>query len=56
MKALEKDKLFGNLKKCTFFSNEVTFLGYVMTSNGILWIRAKWRPFSLGLLPKAFTM
>jgi len=35
IKVLEKEKLFGNLKKCTFFSNEVTFLGYVVTSNGI---------------------
>ena len=35
MKVLEREKLFGNLKKCTFFSNEVTFLGYVVTSNGI---------------------
>ena len=35
MKLLEREKLFSNLKKCTFFSNEVTFLGYVLTSNGI---------------------
>jgi len=35
MKVLEKEKLFGNLKKCTFFFNEVTFLGYVVTPNGI---------------------
>ena len=35
MRVLEKEKLFGNLKKCTFFSNEVTFLGYVVTPNGI---------------------
>jgi len=35
IKVLEKKKLFGNLKKCSFFSNEVTFLGYVMTYHGI---------------------
>ena len=35
MRVLEKEKLYGNLKKCTFFSNEVTFLGYVVTPNGI---------------------
>ena len=35
MRVLEKEKLYGNLKKCTFFTNEVTFLGYVVTSNGI---------------------
>ena len=35
MRVLEKEKLYGNLKKCTFFTNEVTFLGYVVTPNGI---------------------
>ena len=35
MKVLEKEKLFGNLKKYTFFTNEVTFLGYVVTPSGI---------------------
>jgi len=35
MKVLEKEKLYGNLKKYTFFSNEVTFLGYVVTFNCI---------------------
>jgi len=35
MRVLEKEKLFGNLKICTFFSNQVTFLGYVVTPNGI---------------------
>ena len=32
---LEKEKLFGNLKKCTFFTPEVTFLGYIITAQGI---------------------
>jgi len=35
IKVLEREKLFGNFKKCTFFINEVTFLGYVVTSSGI---------------------
>jgi len=35
MRVLEKEKLYGNLKKCTFFTHEVTFLGYVVTSKGI---------------------
>ena len=35
MSVLEREKLYGNLKKCTFFSHEVTFLGYVVTPNGI---------------------
>jgi len=35
MKTLEGENLFGKVKKCTFFSNEVTFLGYAVASNGI---------------------
>jgi len=27
--------LFGNLKKCAFFTPEVTFLGYIVTGEGI---------------------
>ena len=36
MEVLEREKLFGNLKKCTFFTSEVTFLGYIVTSHGIM--------------------
>jgi len=32
---LEKERLYGNLKKCTFFSPEVTFLGYVLTAKKV---------------------
>jgi len=35
MLVLEQEKLFGNLKKCAFFTPEVTFLGYIVTSEGI---------------------
>ena len=35
VRVLEKEKLYGNLKKCTFLSHEVTFLGYVVTPNGV---------------------
>jgi len=35
MLVLEKEKLFGNLKKCMFFTHEVTFLGYIVLENGI---------------------
>ena len=35
MKVLEKEKLYGNLKKCSFFTQEVTFLGYIVTAQGI---------------------
>jgi len=36
MKVLEKEKLYGNLKKCSFFTQEVTFLGYIITAQGIM--------------------
>jgi hypothetical protein len=33
--ALRDARLFGNLEKCTFCTNRVVFLGYVVTSQGI---------------------
>ena len=35
MTVLEQEKLYGNLKKCIFFSLEVVFLGYIVSSHGI---------------------
>jgi len=35
MIVLEQEKLYGNLKKCSFFSLEVVFLGYIVSSHGI---------------------
>ncbi|XP_048229070.1 uncharacterized protein LOC125369843 [Ricinus communis] len=32
---LRTKKLYANLKKCTFFSNEITFLGYIVNDKGI---------------------
>jgi hypothetical protein len=33
--ALCEARLFSNLEKCTFCTNRVTFIGYVVTSHGI---------------------
>jgi hypothetical protein len=33
--ALRKARLFANLEKCTFCTNRVTFLGYVVIPQGI---------------------
>lgn len=33
--ALKKHKLYANLKKCHFLTDKVTFLGYVVTGDGI---------------------
>jgi len=35
MEVLEQEKLYGNLKKCTFFALEVVFLGYIVSAKGI---------------------
>jgi len=35
MLVLERKTLFGNLNKCTFFTPKVTFLGYIVTGDGI---------------------
>ena len=35
MLVLERERLFGNLKKCAFSTHEVTFLGYIVTEDGI---------------------
>ena len=32
---LQKEKLYANLKKCTFCTNEVVFLGFVVSSQGL---------------------
>jgi len=35
MHVLEYEKLYGSLKKCTFFTQEVTFLCYIVSEEGI---------------------
>jgi len=35
MLVLDHEKLFGNLKKCMFFAQEVTFLHYIVSAEGI---------------------
>jgi len=35
MLVLERERLYDNLKKCIFFTHEVTFLGYIVSGEGI---------------------
>ena len=32
---LRKENLYGNLKKCSFFTNKVVFLGFIVSSEGV---------------------
>lgn len=32
---LRKERLFANLKKCTFYTNKLVFLGFVVNAQGI---------------------
>ena len=41
MMVFEMEKLYGALKKCTFFTNEVTFLGYIVTVQGTKVVESK---------------
>jgi hypothetical protein len=48
--ALRAAQLFGNLEKCTFCTDRVAFLGYVVTAQGTLkWIPQKLKQFRVGL-------
>ena len=52
MVVLDKKKLYGNLKKCTFISREMTFIGYIVTAQK--WMKAKLRQFGHGKFLRAF--
>ena len=53
MLVLEKEKLFGNLKKCAFFTHEVTFLGYIVSGDGIKADESKTEAIRTGPTPKS---
>ena len=51
-KVLRAQRLFGKLEKCEFFSPQVTFLGYVVSKDGISMDQLRLKPSSHGpLLP-----
>ncbi|XP_040955923.1 uncharacterized protein [Gossypium hirsutum] len=35
LQTLQEDKLFGNMEKCVFCTNKLTFLGYIVSSQGV---------------------
>nr|GEZ07732.1 transposon Ty3-I Gag-Pol polyprotein [Tanacetum cinerariifolium] len=47
-KVLDQKRLYGNLEKCEFFSNQVSFLGYVVSAQGIRVDEKKLSPRSDG--------
>jgi hypothetical protein len=50
--ALHDAHLFGNLEKCTFCTDRVSFLGYVVTPQGIKLIIQRWKLYTAGLSEK----
>ena len=53
MHVLKCEKLYGNLKKCTFFTQEVTFLGYIVFEEGIKADECKLEPIRSWPLPQS---
>jgi hypothetical protein len=53
--ALHEARLFANLEKCTFCTDRVTFLGYVVTPQGIEVDEAKIEAIKSWLIPATLT-
>ena len=53
---LKHEKLYSNLKKCTFFAHEVIFIGYIVYEEGIKADESNLQAIDLGLYHKAFMM
>jgi hypothetical protein len=53
--ALREARLFANLEKCTFCTNRVAFLGYVVTPQGIEVHKAKNEAIKSWLIPTTLT-
>ena len=53
MMILDKEKLFGNLEKCTLFTPEVTFFGYIITPQGIKVEKSKIEAIQFWPIPKS---
>jgi len=51
MVVLEQEKLYGSLKKCSFFTLEVVFLGYVVSAQGISVDQGKVEAINSWLVP-----
>jgi hypothetical protein len=49
--ALRKARLFGNLEKCIFCTDRVSFLSYVVTPQELRWMRQKLKPLRAGRFP-----
>ena len=53
MVVFDREKLFGNLKRCTFFTNEVVFLGHIVTVEGIKVDKSKVEAIHTWAVPKS---
>jgi len=53
MSVLDHDKLFGNLKKCMVFRQEVPFLDYIVSAQGIKVNESKIEVIQSSPIPKS---
>eukprot|EP00268_Persea_americana_P043098 TRINITY_DN43212_c0_g1_i5.p1 TRINITY_DN43212_c0_g1~~TRINITY_DN43212_c0_g1_i5.p1 ORF type:complete len:723 (-),score=103.29 TRINITY_DN43212_c0_g1_i5:2428-4533(-) len=53
---LQKEKFFAARAKCSFMTDSVLFLGYMVSPVGFLWMRLRLRLFVSGLLRGTFMM
>ena len=53
--ALRDARLFGNLEKCTFCTDQVSFLSYVVTPQGLKLIKPRLKLLRVGRNPKRHT-
>jgi len=54
MKVLEHEKLYMNLKKCSFFTSKLTFLEYIIIAEGIEVDEAKIELLRVGLRHRVY--
>jgi hypothetical protein len=53
---LRKEKLFANLKKCTFYTDKLVFLGFVVSAQCIQVDEEKVRAIRVGRAPQVYVM
>ena len=53
---LREAKLYAKKSKCSFFSDKVAYLGYIVSREGLSRIQKRWKPLSSGRFLQVFEM